>query len=42
MGLKVISDFQGRDIEHPKVQDEYNEIREGVLADVSGVSGLGC
>ncbi|EJT48422.1 receptor [Trichosporon asahii var. asahii CBS 2479] len=33
MGLQVISDFQGRDIDDPKVQAEYNEIREGVIAD---------
>lgn len=38
MGLQVISDFQGRDIDDPKVQAEYNEIREGVIADVSDQS----
>ncbi|TXT05989.1 hypothetical protein VHUM_03750 [Vanrija humicola] len=32
-GLQVISDFQGRTEDDPKVLDEYNEIRDGVLAD---------
>lgn len=40
MGLQVISDFQGRDIDDPKVQVEYNEIREGVIADVSHTEEL--
>lgn len=40
MGLQVISDFQGRDIDDPKVQAEYNEIREGVIADVSHAEEL--
>lgn len=34
-GLKVISDFQGKPLDDFKVQEEYKEIRDGVLADVS-------
>ena len=34
-GLGVIADFQGRAMDHEKVIEEYKEIRDAVLADVS-------
>lgn len=34
-GLQVIADFQGKSLDDYKVQEEYKEIRDGVLADVS-------
>jgi hypothetical protein len=35
-GLSVIADFQGAPLDDPRVQEEYKEIRDAVLADVSG------
>lgn len=37
-GLSVIADFQGKALDHEEVVLEYKEIRDAVLADVSGVS----
>lgn len=37
-GLGVIADFQGREMDHEKVVEEYKEIRDAVLADVSAKS----
>jgi hypothetical protein len=34
-GIQVIADFKGKPVSDAKVQEEYQEIREGVLADVS-------
>lgn len=35
-GLAVIADFQGAALDDEKVLEEYKEIRDAVLADVSG------
>lgn len=35
-GLAVIADFQGAALDDEKVLQEYKEIRDAVLADVSG------
>lgn len=40
-GLAVISDFAGTGEDDPKVLEEYNEIRDGVLADVGWICGGG-
>lgn len=39
-GLAVIADFQGKPLDDFKVQEEYKEIRDGVMADVSAVKCL--
>jgi hypothetical protein len=38
--LAVIADFQGAPLDDPRVQEEYKEIRDAVLADVSGSARL--
>lgn len=40
IGLQVIADFQGAPLDAPSVQDEYKEIRDAVLADVSRHSNV--
>jgi hypothetical protein len=35
-GLTVIADFKGAPLDDFHVQEEYREIRDAVLADVSG------